>query len=83
MTLDNVKSIIHQFDGVVIRSRFKIDTDFLKNGKRIKFITRVGSGLENIDIKYLKKGNRANFSTGREQQCCWRTFCLFNFKFTE
>ena len=55
MTLDNVKSIIHQFDGVVIRSRFKIDTDFLKNGKRIKFIARVGSGLENIDIKYLKK----------------------------
>ncbi len=55
MTLDNVKSIIHQFDGVVIRSRFKIDADFLKNGKRIKFIARVGSGLENIDIQYLKK----------------------------
>ena len=55
MTLANVKSIIHQFDGIVIRSRFKIDTDFLKNGKRIKFIARVGSGLENIDIQYLKK----------------------------
>ncbi len=55
MTLANVKSIIHQFDGIVIRSRFKIDTNFLKNGKRIKFIARVGSGLENIDIQYLKK----------------------------
>ncbi len=55
MTLANVKSIIHQFDGIVIRSRFKIDTDFLKNGKRIKFIARVVSGLENIDIQYLKK----------------------------
>ena len=55
MTLANVKSIIHQFDGIVIRSRFKIDTDFLKNGKRIKFVARVGSGLENIDIQYLKK----------------------------
>ena len=55
MTLANVKSIIHQFDGIVIRSRFKIDADFLKNGKRIKFIARVGSGLENIDIQYLKK----------------------------
>ena len=55
MTLANVKSIIHQFDGIVIRSRFKIDADFLKNGKRIKFIARVGSGIENIDIQYLKK----------------------------
>ena len=55
MTLDNVKSIIHQFDGIVVRSRFKIDTDFLKNGKKIKFIARVGSGIENIDIQYLKK----------------------------
>ncbi len=55
MTLANVKSIIHQFDGIVTRSRFKIDTDFLKNGRKIKFIARVGSGLENIDISYLKK----------------------------
>ena len=55
MTFANVKSIIHQFDGIVIRSRFKIDADFLKNGKRIKFIARVGSGIENIDIQYLKK----------------------------
>ena len=55
MTLANVKSIIHQFDGIIIRSRFKIDTNFLKNGKRIKFIARVGSGLENIDVQYLKK----------------------------
>ena len=55
MTLEEIKSIINQFDGIVIRSRFKIDSDFLKNGKKIKFIARVGSGSENIDIQYLKK----------------------------
>ena len=54
-TLHEVKSVIAQFDGIVIRSRFKIDSDFLKNGKKIKFIARVGSGLENIDVQYLKK----------------------------
>tara|TARA_A200000113_G_scaffold200597_1_gene193892 strand:+ start:1399 stop:2340 length:942 start_codon:yes stop_codon:yes gene_type:complete len=54
-TLNEVKSVIAQFDGIVIRSRFKIDSDFLKNGKKIKFIARVGSGLENIDVQYLKK----------------------------
>ena len=52
MELAEVKSIIDQFDGIVIRSRFKIDSDFLKNGRKIKFIARVGSGLENIDVQY-------------------------------
>ena len=55
MSLEDIKSIISEFDGIVIRSRFKIDPDFLKNGKKIKFIARVGSGTENIDIQYLKK----------------------------
>lgn len=36
MSLEEIKSIINEFDGVVIRSRFKIDSDFLKNGKKNK-----------------------------------------------
>tara|TARA_B100000575_G_scaffold103313_1_gene82364 strand:- start:7535 stop:8476 length:942 start_codon:yes stop_codon:yes gene_type:complete len=55
MELAEVKLIIDQFDGIIIRSRFKIDSDFLKNGRKIKFIARVGSGIENIDVQYLKK----------------------------
>ena len=55
LRIDEIKLIIDQFDGIVVRSRFKIDSDFLKNGRRLKFIARVGSGLENIDIQYLKK----------------------------
>ena len=55
MSLDGIKSVIDQFDGIVVRSRFKIDSDFLKNGKKIKFVARVGSGIENIDIQYLKR----------------------------
>ena len=54
MSLDEIKSVIGQFDGIVIRSRFKIDSDFLKMGA-IKFVARVGSGIENIDIQYLKR----------------------------
>ena len=55
LAIDEIKSVIDQFDGIVVRSRFKIDSDLLKNGRKIKFIARVGSGLENIDIRYLKK----------------------------
>ena len=55
MSIEKVKSIIDKFDGIVVRSRFKIDSEFLKNGEKVKFIARVGSGLENIDTSYLKK----------------------------
>ena len=55
MSKVKVKSIIGEFEGIVVRSRFKIDSEFLRNGDKIKFIARVGSGLENIDTQYLKK----------------------------
>jgi len=53
------EKIISDFDGIVIRSRFKIDRQFLDAGKHLKFIARVGAGLESIDIPYAKsKGIR-------------------------
>ena len=45
-----VEARLHEYDGAVIRSRFRIDREFLSAGKRLKFVARVGSGLENIDV---------------------------------
>jgi len=45
---------IHLYDGLIIRSRFSIDASFLEKGKNLKFIGRVGAGLENIDCSYTK-----------------------------
>ena len=45
---------IHLYDGLIIRSRFSIDASFLEKGKNLKFIGRVGAGLENIDSSYAK-----------------------------
>lgn len=44
-----------QYEGIVIRSRFPIDAEFLSHGTQLKFIARVGAGLENIDLNYAKK----------------------------
>ena len=41
---------IAQYHGLVIRSRFPIDKPFLQKAKKLRFIARVGSGLENIDV---------------------------------
>ncbi|QAA82309.1 hydroxyacid dehydrogenase [Aequorivita sp. H23M31] len=50
-----VERIIPDYDGIIIRSRFNIDRQFLDAGKNLKFIARVGAGLESIDIEYAEE----------------------------
>ncbi len=47
---DEVAKKIHEFDGIIIRSRFSLDRSFLQKASNLKFIGRVGAGLENIDL---------------------------------
>lgn len=49
-----VEEKIHLYDGFIIRSRFSIDKAFLDKAKNLKFIGRVGAGLENIDCDYAE-----------------------------
>lgn len=47
-----IEKKVHDYDGIIIRSRFFIDQSFLEKAINLKFIGRVGAGLENIDIDY-------------------------------
>ena len=58
-----IEKIIENYDGLIIRSRFKIDKSFIKKAKRLKFIARVGSGKENIDVDYAKRNNIKIFTS--------------------
>lgn len=49
-----IESKLYQYQGVVIRSRFTIDKQFIDFGSNLKFIARVGAGLENIDVAYAQ-----------------------------
>ncbi|HET8809689.1 MAG TPA: 2-hydroxyacid dehydrogenase [Flavobacteriaceae bacterium] len=51
----SVEKKINAYDGIVIRSRFTIDKTFLEAAKNLKFIARVGAGLENIDVETAEK----------------------------
>ena len=55
---------IEKFDGLVIRSRIPIDEDLIDHAKNLKFIARVGSGTENIDIEYAEKRGITILSAG-------------------
>lgn len=50
-----IESKIQDYDGVILRSRFSIDKQFLDAAINLKFIGRVGAGLENIDCDYAEK----------------------------
>jgi len=49
---EQIEKKIHEYDGIVIRSRFPIDAQFLDAATNLKFIGRVGAGLENIDLDH-------------------------------
>ena len=52
-----IQQIISNYQGIIIRSRFKIDKQFIDCGSNLKFIARAGSGLENINVEYAENKN--------------------------
>jgi len=57
-----IEKIMPEYDGIIIRSRFNIDQQFLNAATRLKFIARVGAGLESIDIPYAESKGVKLFS---------------------
>lgn len=51
---DEVLQKINHYEGIIIRSRIPLDKNFLENAKNLKFIARVGAGMENIDLEVAK-----------------------------
>jgi D-3-phosphoglycerate dehydrogenase len=51
---DRGKSVA-DVEGLVVRSRFPINADFLSKCASLKFICRSGAGMENIDISYCEE----------------------------
>lgn len=47
--------IIGQYVGVIVRSKIRLDREFLSAASGLRFIGRVGSGLENIDVAFAKE----------------------------
>ena len=55
----DIEAKINDYQGIVIRSRFKIDQTFLDKATNLQFIARVGAGLESIDCEYAQSKNIA------------------------
>lgn len=49
ISLEETKLIVHQYHGLIINSKIKANADFLSNAHSLKWIGRLGSGMEIID----------------------------------
>ena len=54
---EEIEAKIHNYNGIIIRSRFKIDKTFINKATNLQFIARVGAGLESIDCEYAESKN--------------------------
>ncbi len=52
-----------QYEGLIIRSAFKVDRALIDTKPNLKFIVRIGSGVENIDVAYATQQQIACIST--------------------
>ena len=50
ITPDELANTIHEYDGIVVRSRTKLTADIIKKADNMKIIARAGVGVDNIDL---------------------------------
>ena len=60
---DDLKKEIHEYDGIVVRSRTKLTAEILDQASKLKVIGRAGVGLDNIDLLKAKEMNVKVFNT--------------------
>jgi len=52
---EELMSLLPNYDGIVIRSKFKITRELIDTAPALKCIGRVGAGMENIDVAYAQE----------------------------
>ena len=52
---NELKSIIDDYDGILIRSATKLTTDILENCSNLKVVGRAGVGVDNVDLDVATK----------------------------
>ena len=60
---EDLLNIIDDAEGLVVTTRIKVDRTLIDAAPKLKWIGRLGSGLELIDVKYATENGIKSFST--------------------
>lgn len=52
-----LKTVIEGVDGIIVRSKTKLDKEIIESANNLKVIGRAGTGLDNIDLEAAKEKN--------------------------
>ncbi len=63
---EELKKIIPDYDGIIIRSETKLKGDMIEAGKRLTVIGRAGIGLDNVDLPAATKRGVVVMNTPQE-----------------
>ncbi len=55
MSPEELKAVIGEYDGLLVRSATKVTADIFSAAKNLKIIARAGTGVDNIDIEAANK----------------------------
>jgi D-3-phosphoglycerate dehydrogenase len=55
ITRAEIKQQIGEYDGLIIRSKTRVDADLLENSSRLKIVARAGAGIDNLDEQELEQ----------------------------
>ncbi len=63
LSADDLKKIIGEYDGIIIRSATKLTKDILSAATKLKVVARAGVGVDNVDLAYAKEKGIAVMNT--------------------
>ena len=84
ITEDELIKSINIYSGLIIRSKFHIDSKMIDEADNLKFIARLGAGMEHVDVEYAEnKGIKCfNSPEGNRdavgEHSLGMLLCLFN-----
>ena len=62
---EELKKAVQEYDGIIVRSKTKVTGEILEKALNLKFVCRVGVGVDNIDVKTARRLGIKVFCTPR------------------